>query len=262
MNWVAWVVGYTSQAFYFASLYHYLYRHPYHLYCRTAHYNLAKLRDVYLHTNTLAALANLAPHMSGARRRHALGLPAVGSACTHVCSGVCMHVCLGWLQCSPGPSRAGLSCTHPATQAHPMWLLAGLSTHAAQRLVSLFHLLARRYSRLQAAAEGMPPPPTPNDLLSPSLESPLTPWTPAASPAPGPDAPAAAPQQQQGQQGAAGAEAAGQGAGVTGAAGGSGEAPAGASEAAELELQLYADFLRIVLEVGAPRTCVCVCVCV
>lgn len=34
-------------------------------YRRTAHYNLAKLRDVYLHTNTLAALANLAPHMSG-----------------------------------------------------------------------------------------------------------------------------------------------------------------------------------------------------
>lgn len=32
---------------------------------RTAHYNLAKLKDVYLHTNTLAALANLAPHMSG-----------------------------------------------------------------------------------------------------------------------------------------------------------------------------------------------------
>ncbi len=30
---------------------------------RTAHYNLAALRDVYLHTNTLAALANLAPHM-------------------------------------------------------------------------------------------------------------------------------------------------------------------------------------------------------
>jgi hypothetical protein len=31
---------------------------------RTAHYNLSKLKDVYLHTNTLAALANLAPHMS------------------------------------------------------------------------------------------------------------------------------------------------------------------------------------------------------
>jgi hypothetical protein len=30
---------------------------------RTAHYNLAALRDVYLHTNTLAALANLAPYM-------------------------------------------------------------------------------------------------------------------------------------------------------------------------------------------------------
>ena len=29
---------------------------------RTAHYNLAALRDVYLHTNTLAALANLAPY--------------------------------------------------------------------------------------------------------------------------------------------------------------------------------------------------------
>jgi dymeclin len=31
---------------------------------KTAHYNLAKLKDVYLHTNTLAALANLAPHVS------------------------------------------------------------------------------------------------------------------------------------------------------------------------------------------------------
>ena len=51
---------------------------------RTAHYNLAKLRDVYLHTNTLAALANLAPHAQG------------------------------------------------------------LSSHAAQRLVSLFDMLARR----------------------------------------------------------------------------------------------------------------------
>jgi len=31
---------------------------------RTAHYNLCSLKDVYLHTNTLATLANLAPHMS------------------------------------------------------------------------------------------------------------------------------------------------------------------------------------------------------
>ena len=53
---------------------------------RTAHYNLAKLRDVYLHTNTLAALANLAPHAQD------------------------------------------------------------LSSHAAQRLVSLFDMLGRRYS--------------------------------------------------------------------------------------------------------------------
>ena len=53
---------------------------------RTAHYNLAKLRDVYLHTNTLAALANLAPHARD------------------------------------------------------------LSSHAAQRLVSLFDMLGRRYT--------------------------------------------------------------------------------------------------------------------
>jgi len=51
---------------------------------RTAHFNLAKLRDVYLHTNTLAALANLAPHAEN------------------------------------------------------------LSSHAAQRLVSLFDMLSRR----------------------------------------------------------------------------------------------------------------------
>ena len=58
---------------------------------RTAHFNLAKLRDVYLHTNTLAALANLAPHAQG------------------------------------------------------------LSSHAAQRLVSLFDMLARRCARGNAA---------------------------------------------------------------------------------------------------------------
>ena len=32
---------------------------------RTAHYNMSKLKDVYMHQNTLAALANIAPHMSG-----------------------------------------------------------------------------------------------------------------------------------------------------------------------------------------------------
>jgi hypothetical protein len=94
---------------------------------RTAHQNLAAGKDVYTHTNTLAALANLAPHM------------------------------------------------------------AGLSAHAAQRLVSLFHLLARRHARLEAA-----------------------------------------------QLAAAGAAA--------------GSADPGAEQRA-LELQLYADFLRIVLEI-------------
>lgn len=32
---------------------------------RTAHYNMSKMKDVYMHQNTLAALANVAPHMSG-----------------------------------------------------------------------------------------------------------------------------------------------------------------------------------------------------
>ena len=53
---------------------------------RTAHYNMSKLKDVYMHQNTLAALANLAPHMSA------------------------------------------------------------ISSHAAQRLVSLFHMLSRRFA--------------------------------------------------------------------------------------------------------------------
>lgn len=55
---------------------------------RTAHHNLATMKDVYLHTNTLAALANLAPYVSG------------------------------------------------------------LSSHASQRIVSLFAMLAKRYNRL------------------------------------------------------------------------------------------------------------------
>jgi hypothetical protein len=141
-----------------------------------------------------------------------------------------------WDTSQPAPS-AGV-----ASHAPPFHAVAGLSTHAAQRLVSLFHLLARRYSRLQAAADG-----TPSALLSPSLDSPQVPWTPAdapqapagvAAPPPAAAAAEAAQQQQQQQQqeqlqreesGQAGQEA--------------------ASEAQELELQLYADFLRIVLEV-------------
>ena len=65
---------------------------------RTAHYNLAKLRDVYLHTNTLAALANLAPHARD------------------------------------------------------------LSSHAAQRLVSLFDMLGRRYATVPFFPRHMPSP--------------------------------------------------------------------------------------------------------
>lgn len=59
---------------------------------RTVKYNLVQLRDVYLHTNCLAALANMAPHA------------------------------------------------------------ANLSSYAAQRLVSLFEMLAKKYARLAQQA--------------------------------------------------------------------------------------------------------------
>lgn len=62
---------------------------------RTVKYNLVQLRDVYLHTNCLAALANMAPHA------------------------------------------------------------ANLSAYAAQRLVSLFEMLAKKYARLAQQA-GVP----------------------------------------------------------------------------------------------------------
>lgn len=81
---------------------------------RTAHSNMAKLRDMYMHQNSLAALANVAPHM------------------------------------------------------------AGISSHAAQRLVSLFDMLSRRYQRIGKRS------------ISGSLDTPLgTPQlgpTPLASP--------------------------------------------------------------------------------
>ncbi|KAL4436991.1 hypothetical protein ABPG75_004130, partial [Micractinium tetrahymenae] len=168
-----------------------------------AHYNLAKLRDVYLHTNTLAALANLAPHMSG------------------------------------------------------------MSTHAAQRLASLFHLLARRYNRLQADAEGAAMPLTPTTAYT-AADSPLTPWLPAPTPqqqalqgahqaAQAAEHAAQAEQQQGGQQ-QQGAEQqhAQQELQPRVEAVAQQQAPAagaGVSEQQELELQLYADFLRIVLEI-------------
>ncbi|CAI5467468.1 unnamed protein product [Closterium sp. Yama58-4] len=64
---------------------------------RTVKYNLSKLRDIYLHTNCLATLANMAPH------------------------------------------------------AHH------LNAYASQRLISLFHMLARKYTKLStAAAHPMP----------------------------------------------------------------------------------------------------------
>ena len=125
--------------------------------------------------------------------------------------------------------------------------------------MSLFHLLARRYSRLQVAAQGGAPllPPTPTAAAG-ALPSPLTPWTPADTPQQ-PDAAQQAPQHPQPtaattQQSAAAAPLPQLQMRVEAAA----EAqPSAASAAAqqdaeqqELELQLYADFLRIVLEVG------------
>ncbi|KAL3152555.1 hypothetical protein ABBQ32_001582 [Trebouxia sp. C0010 RCD-2024] len=79
---------------------------------RTAHTNMSKLKDVYMHQNTLAALANLAPHMSG------------------------------------------------------------ISSHAAQRLVSLFDMLSRRYQRIgrrssSGTLDGGTPMGTPHLNLTP-----------------------------------------------------------------------------------------------
>ena len=113
-------------------------------------------------------------------------------------------------------------------------------------------------------------PPTPTYAAGASLESPLTPWTPAV---PSGTAPAGQQQQQQqqgltaGQQAAAAQHAVqqqqqqlgGQAAGAAGAAQQQEQQPHGGvqqqqqagptAEQRELELQLYADFLRIVLEV-------------
>jgi hypothetical protein len=109
-------------------------------------------------------------------------------------------------------------------------------------LVSLFHLLARRYNRLQAAAEGADVPPTPT--ADASVLSPLTPWTPAEGPT---AAPAATSQQQSGAEQQQQQQQRQQ----------TPEPPQAQQqqqqqtpEQRELELQLYADFLRIVLEVG------------
>ena len=103
-------------------------------------------------------------------------------------------------------------------------------------------------------------PPTPTYAAGASLESPLTPWTPAV---PSGTAPAGQQQQQQGltagQQAAAAQHAVqqqqqqqgGQAAGAAGIAQQhQQQQQAGpTAEQRELELQLYADFLRIVLEV-------------
>jgi hypothetical protein len=267
---------------------------------RTAHYNLAKLRDVYLHTNTLAALANLAPHMSGG-----LTLSLTCWWSSHVKPGaralvheqipVKLHV--GW---------AGWCCVaEPSTPCPPCHRTTGLSTHASQRLVSLLHLLARRYSRLAAGAEGglapqlstlLSPAPT-LDTPSLSVDNPLAPWVPAtAGPATAASGSvpteavraalqqqaqqqeqqqqkhdqvqlAAADQQrqasvqlspwqlasQQAQQQTATEVAVRLEPAAVGAVTAVPAAPpGGASEAQELELQLYADFLRIVLEVPIP----------
>lgn len=202
--------------------------------CRTAHYNLAKLRDVYLHTNTLAALANLAPHMSGEGRRACPSGARLEAAFRARRRSRCAQAC-NCLRHSALPPRPGCRA------------VAGMSTHAAQRLVSLFHLLARRYNRLQAAAEGAAMPPTPT-AASAAAGSPTAPWLPAPTPQQqalqGTHEASQQQHQQQAEQHHAHQQLEQQ-------------APAGTrgavSEQQQLELQLYADFLRIVLEVRALK---------
>lgn len=104
-------------------------------------------------------------------------------------------------------------------------------------------------------------PPTPTYAAAASLESPLTPWTPAITPAGNGTSGGQQPGQQQGQPGGQAGAAAEQQqqAGVGGQPAGQQLAGAGAAgqqagptaEQRELELQLYADFLRIVLEASA-----------
>ena len=56
---------------------------------RTAHHNLSKLKDVYLHTNTLAALANLAPNMSNLSSHAAQRLMSLFDMLSKRCDPIC-----------------------------------------------------------------------------------------------------------------------------------------------------------------------------
>lgn len=129
---------------------------------RTAHYNLAKLRDVYLHTNTLAALANLAPHMSGAARRGAQsagdgGAPgdaalAPLSAGLEVCRSAAIWAAWwGSAALSMGSGAEFLACKH----RHAGWLAHARPHPAPPRPVPSFH----RAELACSAAAGVAVPP-------------------------------------------------------------------------------------------------------
>eukprot|EP00887_Chlorella_sp_A99_P007913 scaffold12.g7913.t1 len=158
---------------------------------RTAHYNLAKarryhacsthLKDVYLHTNTLAALANLAPHMQARAALRGVGVECVD----------------GWAL-ADGAAASPSSATAAAATPPALQGLAALAADSTS-------------------------------LGGEAAATPRTPHTPASAAAEAVDA----------------ADARGAPAG-----GGGGRAEdAAAVEQRALELQLYADFLRIVLEI-------------
>lgn len=65
---------------------------------KTAHYNLAKLKDVYLHTNTLAALANLAPHVSHLSSHASQRLVSLFDMLARRCPLPCMAVLVSLLE--------------------------------------------------------------------------------------------------------------------------------------------------------------------
>lgn len=152
---------------------------------RTAHRNVGQMQDLYLPTNALAALANLAPQVSlqqccctkGSVNRPTLHKRVLddcmieqehrqGSCANPSISSVCMHG-VHWLgdmahwthplqvkqhQCL----LAELHCMH----ACPPPQVTGLHSHAAQRLVGLTSSMARHWLKLTQAAETALQPPS------------------------------------------------------------------------------------------------------
>eukprot|EP00878_Enallax_costatus_P036636 GHUV01041162.1.p1 GENE.GHUV01041162.1~~GHUV01041162.1.p1 ORF type:complete len:331 (+),score=99.01 GHUV01041162.1:819-1811(+) len=119
---------------------------------RTAHQNVGQLQDLYLPTNTLAALANLAPQVS----RNSISQTAVVAAQATVSAPLlqCIHTASVLSRDRSAQLHVQLrNCSRCCLQA------TSLHSHAAQRLVGLTVQLARRWLKLsQAARDPLAPP--------------------------------------------------------------------------------------------------------